>query len=79
MDYSIEFQIYNHLLDRKIPSLVVFLDESKAFDTIGHTELLNELEKIGIRVKDTKTQSDPKTIESGVPQGTVLGPILLNI
>lgn len=39
----------NHNLSRGIHSLVLFLDFSKAFDTLPHDKLLDALEKCGIR------------------------------
>lgn len=83
-------------LDESIPSLAVFIDLAKAFDTVSHAILVETLEQIGIRncaldlftsyisdryqcVKIKNTLSDLEKIEYGVPQGTVLGPILFII
>ena len=83
-------------LDNSIPTLCIFIDLAKAFDTICHSKLLKKLEKIGFRGTSQKlmesylknreqrveidgVMSDSATTEYGIPQGTVLGPILFNI
>ena len=83
----------NMWLDEKEGVDVVYIDVSKAFDTVSHPKLLNKMASYGIRGKflnwvsdflNTRTQtvkvnssfSEPLPVSSGVPQGSVLGPLL---
>ena len=78
-------------LDNKHYSLGIFLDLSKAFDTLNHNILLDKLYVYGIRglvnswIKNylsgrkqyvSYTNSAFNDITCGVPQGSILGPLL---
>ena len=74
--------------ESKTQTDVVVLDFSKAFDVVPHQRLLHKLDHYGIRGatlnwiqhfltnRTQKVVVDGSSSESGVPQGTVLGPLL---
>ena len=86
-------ELFYETLNNKSIGIGVFIDYSKAFDTLNHTILMEKLVRYGIRgmpydliktylenrnqvVKVGSTLSSPLTTNIGVPQGTILGPIL---
>ena len=81
--------------DGKVP-ITVYLDLSKAFDTLDHRILLHKLQYYGIRGVALKwfksylcnryqyvdidgTESNYQQISTGVPQGSILGPLIFLI
>ena len=82
-----------HALDNRNNPLAIFLDLSKAFDTLNHHILLKKLDYYGVKdlshrwfysylsnreqyvlFKSSKFIHLP--IQTGVPQGSILGPLL---
>ena len=80
-------------LDEGNYCISVFIDLTKAFDTVDHEILLHKLERYGIRghanmflrsylsnrhqyTAINDLSSTPRKVQCGVPQGSVLGPLL---
>lgn len=101
-DYSTELALLSlteklkRAIDKGLYAGSVFIDFTKAFDTINHYILFLKLEAIGVTgpalmliknyllnrsqvVSLSGFQSTPKVTNIGVPQGSILGPLLFII
>ncbi len=88
-------------IDKKENAVGIFLDISKAFDSVSHKQLLDVLDSLGIKGKELRWfqsylsnrsqfveikhrfhdrfqnhRSSLSQIDFGVPQGSILGPLL---
>ena len=88
--------VWTEALMHNIPIDILYLDYAKAFDTVPHQRLLNQVESFGItgktlqwirsflsnrkqKVRTNGAESSWSSVMSGIPQGSIMGPILFTL